>query len=378
MFLSPQLGGANDDILIAGTDNDLTINGQESSDILIITRFQYGDVTISDGQGLNLIKFDAGVEITGFQEVSTASGNVIRSITVTLSTGAEITIVNPTSNLLDFQLGNGDVIGDYAAFKTALFPSGGDTFVPNITITFTNPIVIALEIAPDFEDDTYLAKVNDDIVGGDKIVKVQAKDADTPSYELSYHITHGNDEGLFAIDSKTGLITLAIGKSLSFDTVTDNKYTITVEVRGGGGGDEPKASAIIEIMETEAPEFTGAFNADKTSVISDDHLSAHIELPENFAAFDTPILTLSAKDEDAEPNEALIFTIIKGNLDNNGDEIFSINTATGAVSVRNDKGKYLDEDTSHMITIRVCDVDGLYDDIDVIIEKGALIPADVI
>ena len=372
------IGGANDDILIAGTDYDLTIDGDEGNDILIITRFQYGDVTINDTLDLNLIKFDAGVEIVGFQEASRFAGRNISAITLTLSTGAEITIANPTLDSLTYQLGNGDVFADYGKFKAALFASDDDNFVPNTDITFTNPIEIALEIAPEFRPETYIAKVNDDIESGGKIIKVQAQDEDTPSYDLSYHIIHGNDEGLFAIDSKSGLITLAMGKSLDFDTVTDNKYTITVEVRGGGGGDEPKASAIIEIMETEAPEFTGAVNANGMSVISEDYLSANIELPENFAAFDTPILTLSAKDEDAEPNEALVFRIIKGNLDNNGDEIFSINTATGAVSVRNDKSKYLDEDTSHMITIRVCDADGLHDDIDIIIEIGAPILADVI
>ncbi len=114
-------GEAN--ILTAANTQDLTTSGGGGDDIYIITRFQHGDVSISDTFGTNLVKFDAGVTITDYSETSVSFfGNVsILSVSLTLSTGAEVMIDAPLS--FSFQLGDGETLS-YADFKTAIGASG--------------------------------------------------------------------------------------------------------------------------------------------------------------------------------------------------------------------------------------------------------------
>ncbi len=125
------------DVLGAGGDFSFTASGGGGDDTYIITRFQHGDVSISDTFGTNLVKFDAGVTITDYSETSVSFfGNVsILSVSLTLSTGAEVMIDAPLP--FSFQLGDGEVLS-YAAFKTAIGASGtagSSTLAADYTVT---------------------------------------------------------------------------------------------------------------------------------------------------------------------------------------------------------------------------------------------------
>ena len=85
-----------------------------------------------NADGENVIKFDYGVTITGFAEVAGFGG--VRSVTLTLSTGARVIINSPAEEIssgvfrFGFVLGEGTTM-NYTEFKatvdTALAPSGG-------------------------------------------------------------------------------------------------------------------------------------------------------------------------------------------------------------------------------------------------------------
>ena len=89
--------GDTDDVVGAATDAGLTLNAGVGEDVYVITRYQHGTVTILDGAEQNVVKFDFGVTITGFAEVAGFGG--IRSVTLTLSTGATVIINSPAEEI---------------------------------------------------------------------------------------------------------------------------------------------------------------------------------------------------------------------------------------------------------------------------------------
>ena len=135
-------GAQDKNIIGLGTTNNVTAAAGAANDTYIITRFQYGDARILDGLGdNNLIKFDYGVTITGYQQngslaIHPVTGAVlferVGDIVLTLSTGAEITIINPKGNF-GFQLGDSKAVLDYDAFRQTVGVSATEF---NTKITF--------------------------------------------------------------------------------------------------------------------------------------------------------------------------------------------------------------------------------------------------
>ncbi|MEL0150996.1 MAG: hypothetical protein VW950_05085, partial [Rhodobiaceae bacterium] len=121
-----------------GHDADLSSNALGGNDQYVVTRFQYGDVDITDGQGSNIVKFDFGVRITQVKEFATSifGTTIVSKVELTLSTNAVVSITNPASGKIAFQLGDDQVINTYAAFKTALGATGNGSATGTV-LTFT-------------------------------------------------------------------------------------------------------------------------------------------------------------------------------------------------------------------------------------------------
>ena len=238
------LGGTeNEDIVSAASDYILTLNAAVNADTYIITRFQYGDVTIGDSgrSETNLVKFDYDVEITDYSEVATRrSIDFVRytSITLTLSTGAEVTIESP-EGLFTYQLGDGEIM-NLAEFRATLGiidqphdtnPDRGPTttIVPD-DFGYKVPLPpIDGNHLPVFGQDAYFASIDLGDMAGDAVIMLTATDADVVAGEqtLSYHITAGNSGGLFEITESTGAISLVRAPNAG----DAQGYTLTIEVR---------------------------------------------------------------------------------------------------------------------------------------------------
>ena len=132
--------GDTDDVVGAATDAGLTLNAGVGEDVYVITRYQHGTVTILDGAEQNVVKFDFGVTITGFAEVAGFGG--VRSVTLTLSTGATVIINSPAEEIssgvfrFGFQIGDNEVAMDYDDFKTAIGVSSTNTLDTPFTVLF--------------------------------------------------------------------------------------------------------------------------------------------------------------------------------------------------------------------------------------------------
>ncbi len=138
---------SNLNVILLGTVNQTNVSGVLGDDYFIITRFQYGDITIGDTFGTNVIRFDEGVSITNVAETSEdltltsgltleqliqfglllpgQSSITYNQVIYTLSTGAIITINSPGGDNYEFQIGDGARL-DYSDFRDLINVGGND------------------------------------------------------------------------------------------------------------------------------------------------------------------------------------------------------------------------------------------------------------
>ena len=141
---------------------------------------------------------------------SITAGNGGGEFAINSSTG-EIT----TTTALDYEAAAQYVL-------TVVVSDGSLTDTATITVDVTN-----VNEAPVANGAS--GNVNEDAVVGTTVATVTSTDPDAGD-SATYAITAGND-GSFAIDSSTGVITTAAG----LDYETTSSYTLTVEVTDGGG-----------------------------------------------------------------------------------------------------------------------------------------------
>ncbi len=287
---SPSFGSANVDVFSSASTFGFSQNGSAGDDFYVISRFQYGNVEITDTVGTNLIKFDVGVTITDYDEES-ADGfvKVISRVDLTLSTGAVITIINPVGKFV-FQLGDDDVIATYAEFKGEIRAEGS-----NETSTLRNNEAFSIPFpstdAPtpsagndavfdDVPTDFTLFAAQDGSTAAIIIGSVTASDADGDTITYSLGADSADEDATdFAIDGN-GQITyvgtgLTSGSTAMFDVIAtstgaDNTRTAI------------RQSVTIDIVENTAPlitqgktiveDFTGHTNLYVNGADADDGL----------------------------------------------------------------------------------------------------------
>ena len=127
--LSPYtlVGGGNDNVLTLGSTAVGRVEGLVGEDTYVVTRYQSAEVVISD-VGLNTLKLDAGLEVTGWF-VSRNTGELI------LASGEAVVV--PSVSRWQFQIGDGEILTPEefaAALGVPADPS--DPFVPYIVDTY--------------------------------------------------------------------------------------------------------------------------------------------------------------------------------------------------------------------------------------------------
>ena len=150
---------------------------------------------------------------------------------------------------------------------------------------------------------------------------------------FTYELTDDAD-GRFAIDSKTGDVTVANGAALDYEAAASHDITIRVTDSGGLSFSESHTIDVNDV--NEAPDSL--------------ELSTN-SVPENSAA-GTPVGTVSAVDPDRD--DSVTFA-----LADDADGRFTIDEKTGEVTVANGAGLDYETATSHDITVRVTDGGGL-------------------
>ena len=344
-------GGGSDDVFSASTDSIVeNMSGGIGDDILVVTRFQYGNATVGDIVGdENIVKFDYGVTITGYTELSGLFG--VASVKLTLSTGAVITVTSPTNAKYRFQLGDGELL-TYDDFKTEIGASGSDTLAGDYEVTFNT--------APEFTQASYTVNLPESTTVGAEVfdlanlvTDVDAGDSFTYSIERSV----GNlRSGFFNIQEGASAISLV--QNLDFeDPATDvyevvpgaglgaklpdgtKTYTLIVAVTDKAGA---KDTAEVVVTLTDVNESAPAFAQ-----------SSYTESVSEAVAVGTDLVTLTVSDGDTA--DALTYEITTG--DTSLFEIVKDDSNDRQAFIRLKPGAALDYETaaSHELMITVYD-----------------------
>ncbi|WP_226047988.1 cadherin domain-containing protein [Vibrio mimicus] len=196
---------------------------------------------------------------------------------------------------------------------------GVNTDTADITLNLTN----LDDNAPKFEgttDGEYSFSYDENSAADSVLGTVTAKDADGEA--VSYSIKSGNDNGWFAIDATTGVITLteagAQAAANDFEALA-NVHSLVVTATEDAGLGEVKTSDITvklneQNLDDNAPKFEGTTDGEYS-----------FSYDENSAA-DSVLGTVTAKDADGE---AVTYSIKSGN--DNG--WFAIDATTGVITL---------------------------------------------
>jgi len=202
------------------------------------------------------------------------------------------------------------------------------------SVAATRDITVAAENdAPTATDATF--SVAEDAANGAVVGTVTATDPDTGDTR-TYSITAGNGDGIFAINSATGEITVTDNSNLNYESATS--YGLTVQVEDAGGLTDTAAITVNVTGVNESPT-------------ADD---AALTVAEN-SANGTVVGTVAATDPDA--GDTRTYSITAGN----NDGIFAINSATGEITVTDNSNLNYESATSYGLTVKVEDSGGLTD-----------------
>ena len=242
------LSGANlDDVLSFGGDGYFTSEGGSGDDTYIITRYQSGDVDLTDGFQLNTIKFDYGVEIaavvrTGFLGSGPAA--------VTLGTGGVVAWSNPTTATnWRYQLGDGAVLS-WTEFLAALgLSSSGGTLSTPYTVEDPPGKIIT-------SDATGAALPENTEVTTSTAVYTAAGASDAGA--IVWTLKSGDDAALFDI-SNSGAVTFATATTP--DHEDKSSYSFTIIATAGTETDELLVTIAVTDLNDTSPVFTSATTA---------------------------------------------------------------------------------------------------------------------
>ncbi len=289
-------GGAGNDILLAGRGDDWAVH---------VTAENVGATDFYDGgTGFDTLEIQVNsIEFTAFAAELAAFEQFL------------LDFGNPRSD-------RGQVF-EFTGFGL----SARNFEAVEVTITNTQPTV---------EDQTFATDENgavDTVVG-----TVIATDPDIAGFGdvLTYGITGGTGQTAFAIDSGTGVITVADPAQLDFETTTS--FTLDVVVTDIGGLSDT-ATITVDLNDVnEAPEIAAqSFSVDENSPAT------------------TAVGTVLASDPDA--GDVLNYAITGGS----GQTAFAIDAATGAITVADASLLDFEATPSFTLDVTVTDLGGLSD-----------------
>ncbi|MEY9427047.1 hypothetical protein ABH975_002362 [Bradyrhizobium ottawaense] len=342
-------GGAGADNLVGGAGND-TYNVDNASDVVVENANDGNDAVRSSisyvlGANVENLTLTGGASING-------TGNAL----------ANVIVGNDGNNVLS-GLGGSDTIDGGAGTDTVVFsgnranysvaynpttkvfaisdlrsgsPDGVDSLSNVETFQFADGTVSAQTFATPNHAPSGATMIGGTVpensANGTVIGTVTGADPDWGAW-FTYSLVN-NAGGRFAIDMATGVVSVANGALLDYETTNSHNITVRVTDQGGLTVDKTFTIGITNVNEAA----TGAT------------LSAN-SVAEN-SANGTVVGTVSGTDPDAGAT-------LSYSLANNAGGRFAINSTTGVITVAN--GTLLDYETAstQSITVRVTDQGGL-------------------
>ena len=174
------------------------------------------------------------------------TGDLKLEIAQAFKTSVSLTLSSPSGKTFSFDEDEADVL----LVTTA--STGGTVEITNIEwyiptcIDNTTPVIAA----------TQIFSIDENADNGTVIGTVAASDADDDDLS-NWMITDGNDDGIFAIDSETGELTVSDNTSLDFETSSSHTLTVTVS-----DGTATSASETVTVDVNDLDEIAPIISVD--------------------------------------------------------------------------------------------------------------------
>ncbi|MBI5041269.1 MAG: cadherin domain-containing protein, partial [Gammaproteobacteria bacterium] len=298
-------------VLMHGSDPPYVVNNTGS------TATEGGTDTLTSSE----LRYDDSGMMSWQIDYSVTAGPTNGRLELSTNPGVAITAFTQTdidNNRLRYVHDGSSTNSDGFTFDVA--DSGGNTTANqsfSITITQVND-------APVVNNQSFSA--NENSVNGTVVGTVAATDQDGDA--LSYSITAGNTNNAFAINAATGQITVNNANALDFETTPS--FSLTVQVSDGTLTDT--AAVTINLS-----------NVNDAPVVNNQNFG----VDEN-SANGTVVGSVAATDADGN---TLSYSITAGNTNN----AFTINAATGQITVNNASALDFETTPSFGLTVQVQD-----------------------
>ena len=210
--------------------------------------------------------------------------------------------------------------------------SGGISVSADVTVTVND-----VNEGPSFARSSYAFNLSENQDGSTTAVSVGMVSGDDPDDgdTLSYSITGGDPNGLFAVDSSGAITYVGTGEDYR-SSVTGPSHTLTVTVSDGDGASAEASVAITILNANDAPMF-GASNY-------------AFDLAENADGSTTAVDVGMVSASDSDEGDAVSYSITAGN----DDGLFAIDSASGAITYVG-SGEDAETTASHMLTVSASD-----------------------
>uniref|UniRef100_A0A2K5XDI8 Protocadherin Fat 4 n=1 Tax=Mandrillus leucophaeus TaxID=9568 RepID=A0A2K5XDI8_MANLE len=187
---------------------------------------------------------------------------------------------------------------------------------------------------PEFSQSHMSATIPESHSVGSIVRTVSARDRDAAMNGLiKYSISSGNEEGIFAINSSTGILTLA--KALDYELCQKHEMTISA-IDGGWVSRTGYCSVTVNVIDV---------NDNSPVFLSDDYFPTVLEN----APSGTTVIHLNATDADSGTNAVIAYTVQSSDSD-----LFVIDPNTGVITTQG----FLDFETkqSYHLTVKAFNV----------------------
>lgn len=223
------------------------------------------------------------------------------------------------------------------------------TIVRNFGLLFVVVVIAILTTVPVFAAAPVILNqtlsIAEDSVPGDPTTPNKVNAFDPEGKPLSYTIVGGTGIGIFSLDETTGIVTLAPGQSLDYESI--KSYTLSVRVQDP---ESLASTAVVTINVTDASDESPTMNDQTFSV------------PEN-SANGTQVGKIVFSDLDV--NDSHTFTINSGN--GGGGGAFQIANNSGIITVKDSAQLNFETTPQFVLNVTITDVGNHTDTADITI-----------
>ena len=342
----------------ANNDNDYQIilevsddNGNSASQELTITVTDGNEIpTITSATSASILENTSGT-------IYTASATDPENDTLTYSlsgTDQDNFIIDPSNGAISFAATpnyetptDADTNNVYQV--TLEVSDGSNTVTQELTFTVTDSNEFSVSTPTDADGTPN--QISEDAVAGTAVgITASASDADGTNNTVSYGFTNDNlittAESLFSVASDTGIVTLTHSNVLDYESETS--YKLVIEATSSDGS---SATSTFTIDLTDVNEHHVGF-----SMLSPDADSSPNQISEDAIAGTVVGITASASDADGTNNT--ISYSFTNDSQTSADNLFSIASVTGIVTLANSNSLDYENATSHDIAVKATSSDG--------------------